>query len=232
MPLATDFTTHPATHLLIYTAQRLELHQLGTAAPGAVFVDFMSGAAAHRRLYGGGRGQALARAVGLKHGAMPRVLDATAGLGQDGFVLASLGCQVQLLERSPVVAALLRDALQRAGADAEIGAWVRERLSLQQADSCAYLSNLSPQQRPDVVYLDPMYPERRKSALTSKELRLLRDLVGDDLDAAQLLEVARCCAGQRVVVKRPRRAPTLDACKADAQILTPHTRFDLYFSQR
>ena len=199
--------------------------------PGAVFVDFLAGAAAHRRLYGGGRGQALARAVGLKRGATPSVIDATAGLGQDGFVLASLGCQVQLLERSPIVAALLHDALQRAVADSEIGAWVGERLSLQQVDSCAYLSNLTAQQRPDVVYLDPMYPERRKSALTSKELRLLRVLVGEDADAAQLLASARCCASKRVVVKRPRRAPTLDTRPADAQIFTPHTRFDLYFGQ-
>ncbi len=222
----------PPTHLLTYTAQRLELRQVGDAAPGAVCVDFLAGSAAHRRLYGGGRGQAVARAVGLKHGATPQVIDATAGLGQDGFVLASLGCRVQLLERSPIIAALLQDGWQRAAADSAIGAWVRERLRVQQVESATYLANLTAQQRPDVVYLDPMYPLRRKSALTSKELRILRDVVGDDADAAQLLEIARAAAKQRVVVKRPRRAPTLDLRLADAQICTAHTRFDLYFSRQ
>ena len=174
----------------------------------------------------------MARAVGLKHGATPQVIDATAGLGQDGFVLASLGCRVQLLERSPIIAALLQDGWQRAAADSAIGAWVRERLRVQQVESATYLANLTAQQRPDVVYLDPMYPLRRKSALTSKELRILRDVVGDDADAAQLLEIARAAAKQRVVVKRPRRAPTLDLRLADAQICTAHTRFDLYFSRQ
>ena len=95
-------------------------------------MDFVEGAVAHRRKFGGGRGQSIAKAVGLKSGAMPTVVDATAGLGRDAFVLASLGCKVTLIERSPVVAALLQDGLARAAQDPEIGPWVSERMHLLQ----------------------------------------------------------------------------------------------------
>ncbi|HAD42901.1 MAG TPA: 16S rRNA (guanine(1516)-N(2))-methyltransferase, partial [Plesiomonas shigelloides] len=74
---------------------------------GAICVDFVGGTMAHRRRFGGGRGEAVAKAVGIKKGYLPDVVDATAGLGRDAFVLASIGCRVRLLERHPVVAALL-----------------------------------------------------------------------------------------------------------------------------
>lgn len=229
LPLAADLTI-PPTRLLVLTEQRLELRQLGGDAPGPVFVNFTAGAAAHRRQFGGGRRQPLARAVGLKSGATPTVIDATAGLGQDAFVLASLGCPVRLIERSPIIAALLRDGLQRAGHDPEIGLWVRERLKLCQADGREYLQKLNEHQRPDVVYLDPMYPHRRKTALAGKEMRLLRQLVGNDGDAPELLAAALACARRRVVVKRPRLAPALNGPTPDAHIIAPNTRFDLYWA--
>lgn len=228
LPLATDTLATPPTHLLILTGVRLELRELGPAAPGPVYVDFRVGAAAHRRQFGGGRRQPLARAVGLKGGATPRVLDVTAGLGQDAFVLAHLGCTVQLVERCPIIAALLRDGLQRAAEDPEIGQWVAERLSLCPMDGRDYLRGLREDQRPEVIYLDPMYPHRRKTALAGKAMRLLRQLAGDDLDAPDLLAAALACARQRVVVKRPRLAPALDGPPPDAQIVSPNTRFDLY----
>ncbi len=228
LPLVADLTI-PPTHLLVLTEQRLELRQLGANAPGPVSVNFIAGTAAHRRQFGGGRGQPLARAAGLKGGALPTVIDATAGLGQDAFVLASLGCRVQLVERSPIIAALLQDGLCRAAQNPEIGSWVKERLCLCQADGREYLRGLSENQRPEVVYLDPMYPHRRKTALTGKEMRLLRQLVGDDHDASELLAAALVCARRRVVVKRPRLASALTGPLPDAQIIAPHTRFDLYF---
>src|SRR5690606_8938845 len=109
-----------ASFVLVLTGERLELRQDGLNAPGPVFVDFIGGAVGHRRRFGGGRGQPLAKAVGLKGGENPRVLDATAGLGRDAFVLACLGSVVTLVERSPVVAALLEDGLLRAESDAEV----------------------------------------------------------------------------------------------------------------
>lgn len=229
LPQLTELTV-PPTHLLVLTPQRLELRQLGPDAPGPVFVDFIAGAAAHRRQFGGGRGQPLARAVGLKGAVLPTVIDTTAGLGQDAFVLASLGCTVRMVERSPIIAALLRDGLQRAAQDREIGTWVRERLTLCQADGRDYLRGLEEDQRPDTVYLDPMYPHRRKTALTRKEMRLLRQLVGDDQDTSELLAAALACARRRVVVKRPRLAPALAGPAPHGQIVTPNTRFDLYWA--
>ncbi|QQS55773.1 MAG: class I SAM-dependent methyltransferase [Candidatus Competibacteraceae bacterium] len=228
LPLATIPFTSAFTRLLVVTPTRLELRTLDSDAPGPVYVDFIAGAAAHRRRFGGGRGQPLARAIGLKGGAAPTVADVTAGLGRDAFVLACLGCTVWLIERSPVVAVLLRDGLRRAAHDAEIGQMVRERLHFHSGDGRECLPRLTASQRPDVVYLDPMYPHRQKSAWVGKEMRLLRQLAGDDADAPSLLAVALTCAGNRVVVKRPRLAPALSGPPPTARIVTPNTRFDLY----
>ena len=229
LPLVTIPLTDTFTHLLVVTPTRLELRTLGSDAPGPVYVDFTSGAVAHRRRFGGGRNQPLARAIGLKGGAAPTVADVTAGLGRDAFVLACLGCTVWLIERSPIVAALLRDGLRRAAHDAEIGQMVRERLHFHSGDGRECLPRLTAnQQRPDVVYLDPMYPHRQKSAWVGKEMRLLRQLAGDDADAPALLTVALACAGHRVVVKRPRLAPSLSGPPPTARIVAPNTRFDLY----
>ena len=229
LPLVTIPFTDAFTHLLVVTPTRLELRTLDSNAPGPVYVDFTAGAVAHRRRFGGGRGQPLARAIGLKGGAAPTVADVTAGLGRDAFVLACLGCTVCLIERSPIVAALLRDGLRRATHDAEIGQMVRERLHFHSGDGRECLPRLTAnQQRPDVVYLDPMYPHRQKSAWVGKEMRLLRQLAGDDADAPALLAVALACAGHRVVVKRPRLAPSLSGPPPTARIIAPNTRFDLY----
>ena len=228
LPLASAAGAASYTHGLYLTLDRLELRELARGGSGPIYADFVLGQAAHRRRFGGGRGQPLARAVGLKANTAPTVIDATAGLGRDAFVLASLGCTVSLLERSPIIAALLRDGLARAARDREIGLWVRQRLHLLGADSRDYLPKLLAEQRPDVVYLDPMYPHRQKTALVKKELRLLRALVGDDQDAASLLATALVCARRRVVVKRPRRAPTLSGLTPDFQSCAPNTRFDIY----
>lgn len=228
LPLAPDLVATSFTHLLVLTPARLELRELGSDGPGPVYVDFATGAVAHRRRFGGGRNQPLARAVGLKGGATPTVVDTTAGLGRDAFVLAWLGCATRLVERSPIIAALLRDGLQRAARDPDIGPSVVGRLSLTVADGRDYLRELAEDQRPDVVYLDPMYPRRRKSALAGKEMRLLRQLVGDDADTPELLVTALAGARQRVVVKRPRLAPALAGPLPGFQVVAPNTRFDVY----
>ena len=219
------------THLLVLTGDRLELVERGADVPGPVYVDFVAGTAAHRRRFGGGRRQPLARAVGLKGNAAPTVIDATAGLGGDAFVLAGLGCTVRLIERSPIIAALLRDGLRRARQDPDIGPLVAERLSLELADSRDFLQRLAPEQQPEVIYLDPMYPHRRKTALTGKAMRLLRQIAGADPDAPALLAAALSCARRRVVVKRPRPAPPLSGPPPTLHITAPNTRFDVYLRQ-
>lgn len=206
-------------YYLYLTTERLELHHL-TNKP--IYVDFVGGILGYRRRHGGGRKQTLAKAIGLKHGATPTVVDATAGLGRDAFVLASLGCHVKMLERSPVVAALLHDGLQRAEAI------TTDNLSLIYYDAEDWLSKTQTHQAPDVIYLDPMYPQRKKSALVKKEMRLFRNIVGEDLDAPALLEVALACAARRVVVKRPKWATSLGEKKPSFYIKSENTRFDIY----
>lgn len=221
-----------ALFALVLTQNQLELRKRDEPKLGAVFVDLVGGAVGHRRKFGGGKGQSIAKAVGLNKGATPSVLDATAGLGRDAFVLASLGCNVQMVERHPVVAALLDDGLARAKADPEIGEWVSERLSLLHASSHDALVKLVEQGeelvRPDVVYLDPMFPHKKKSALVKKEMRVFQSLVGADNDADDLYEPAYTLATKRVVVKRPDYAGFLAGKTPSTQIATKKNRFDVY----
>ncbi|MCE0492288.1 16S rRNA (guanine(1516)-N(2))-methyltransferase RsmJ [Pantoea sp. Mb-10] len=211
---------------LVLTLDHLELRKRDEPKLGGIFVDFVSGAMAHRRKFGGGRGEAVAKAVGIKGNYLPDVVDATAGLGRDAFVLAALGCRVRMLERHPVVAALLEDGLQRGYADAEIGGWLRERLTLLHVASEQALSEIAP--APDVVYLDPMYPHRQKSAMVKKEMRVFQSLVGPDMDADALLAPARRLAKKRIVVKRPDYAPPLAGVVTQSAVVTKSHRFDIY----
>ncbi len=177
---------------------------------------------------GGGR-DLLLRAVG-RVAAGASVVDATAGLGGDAWRLAAHGLRVTMIERVPLVAALLEDALERArsgseGAEAKAAA---AHLTLLEGDAAALLPRLRP--APVVVVLDPMYPRTGKHAKPRKGMALFRALVGEDADAAALLAVARGVAGSRVVVKRPRRAPPLDAPAAvpSGSVMGTTTRYDLY----
>jgi 16S rRNA (guanine1516-N2)-methyltransferase len=211
---------------LVLTPERLELRKRDEPKLGAIFVDFVGGTLGHRRRFGGGRGEAVAKAVGIKGSYLPDVVDATAGLGRDAFVLAALGCRVRMIERNPVVAALLDDGLSRGYRDAEIGAWLQERMTLLHGSSLTALSEITP--RPQVVYLDPMYPHRQKSALVKKEMRVFQGLVGADDDADGLLEPARRLATKRIVVKRPDYAPPMADTPAQAAVTTKSHRFDIY----
>jgi len=207
-------------------ASGLQIQQLGPQAPGPVRVDFVEGAAAHRRVFGGGSGQMIAKAVGIAQGVRPQVLDATAGLGKDAFVLASLGCQMTLIERQPLVAALLEDGLARARNDAEVGPIVA-RMHLLTGNAIEHMHNWQGEP-PQVIYLDPMFPHREKTALVKKEMRLFRPLVGDDPDAPALLEAALALATHRVVVKRPRKAPCIEGPKPSHALDGKSSRYDIY----
>lgn len=204
----------------------LQLVELGPGAAGPVRVDFVAGAAAHRRLYGGGAGQMIARAVGIEPGIRPVVVDATAGLGRDAFVLARLGCAMTLIERQPLIAALLEDGLRRALADPVVGPTVAQmHLICANAIDVLRAWNGDP---PQVIYLDPMFPHRDKSALVKKEMRLFRPLTGDDDDAPALLDAALSLASHRVVVKRPRKAPAIAGEPPGYVLEGKSSRFDIY----
>lgn len=210
---------------LVVITERLELRDLAAGAPGPIYVDFLAGQLAHRRQYGGGKGQLLAKAVGLKKLQRPRVIDATAGLARDAFVLATLGCDVLMIERSPIVATLVDDAMQRAQHDIDFAAL---QLNLKVADATHYLSELTEENYPDVVYIDPMFPERTKSALVKKEMRILKRVVGDDIDADALFAQALKVAKKRVVVKRPKGAPALANHKPGLVYRGKSVRYDVY----
>jgi len=222
-------------YLLYLDNDRLELRACQGKKTNAVIVDFLSGKSRHRRLYGGGKGQNLSKAIGLKKIANPIVLDATAGLGADAFVLASLGCDVTLLERNPIVFNLLNNGLERVlkSEDDEVKE-ICSRMKLHNQSAFDYLTQLSTQLSldatvlPDVIYLDPMFPERKKSAKVKKEMSFFHDIVGDDSDSDKLVELALQCASKRIVVKRPRLAETLSNHKPQFSITGKSTRYDIY----
>ncbi|MBE8716783.1 class I SAM-dependent methyltransferase [Cellvibrio polysaccharolyticus] len=222
--------------VLLVDEAGVALQQTGRKAPGPVRVEFTEGAVDHRRKFGGGKGQMIAKAVGLKAGVFPHVLDATAGLGRDAFVLASLGCPVTLLERSPVVQQLLLNGFARARQFAHINdpqlLDILSRMRLIEQDSGIYLQQPVSAQQPDVVYLDPMFPQREKTADVKKEMKVFHDIVGADEDSDALLGPALQQARCRVVVKRPRKAPFLAGRTPSYQLEGKSSRYDIYSLQK
>ncbi len=215
--------------LLELTADRLALRTGGGERPMRLAADFLGGSGGQKRKSVAGARQPLARAVGLR-GAPLFVLDATAGLARDAFQLARWGCTVLAVERSPILAALVRDGLGRAASAGDPRfAPVLARLTLVMGDARQVLRSEPIEARPDVVYLDPMYPQRTKSALVKKEMRICRTLIGDDADASELFALARETARQRVVVKRHRHAPPLGA-KPDIRFAGRVVRYDVYLT--
>jgi 16S rRNA (guanine1516-N2)-methyltransferase len=211
-------------YLLLKTAEGIAVAKTGKAAPKPVSVDFTSGAVDHRRRFGGGKGQDIAKAVGLNKTNNLSVLDATAGLGRDAFVLASLGCSVSLCERVGFVRAMLQDGLYRASFHHEVAEIVEKMSLLDNTDIRGIEGCLF-----DVVYLDPMYPHTEKSsAAAKKEMAFFRDLVGKDMDADELLPFAMKLAEYRVVVKRPKGAPFLNNTEPTYQLEGKSGRFDIY----
>ncbi|WP_228704015.1 class I SAM-dependent methyltransferase, partial [Marinobacter nauticus] len=164
--------------LLYMDDEGLALQLTGKGAPGPVRAEFVTGKMGYRREHGGGTGQLVARAVGLqKTRAQLHVLDATAGLGQDAFVLASLGCRLTLLERNPVIHALLADGLARAALNIDCAPLVAH-MQLEAGSSIDWLESAG-KDAADVVYLDPMFPHRDKSALVKKEMQVFRQVSAD-----------------------------------------------------
>ena len=225
-----DYQNDPA-YVLLVGEDGLSLFPSNRRLHGPIRVDFMLGSNNHRRRFGGGNGQAIAKAVGVSGRFLPRVLDLTAGLGGDGFVLASLGCRVSLVERHPLICSLLRDGINRAREEGESDPSIRDlmnRLDLIECDSLELLSDLPADQKPDVIYLDPMFPHRKKSAKVKKEMQAFQHIVGSDIDSDGLLERALEIARYRVVIKRPSVAKFLGDKKPTYSLEGKSTRFDIF----
>ena len=223
---AVTATTGRPEFLLVQTAERLELRELRRGSSRPIYVDFVGGPLGFRRLSGRSRRQPIARAVGLRGGPIT-VVDATAGLARDSFLLACLGCTVTAIERSSVLAALVRDGITRAEHHSPQLDAVLARFSLVLGDARSVLRSMTGSNAPDTIYLDPMYPPGKKAALVKKEMRLCRRLVGDDPDAGELFEAACRVAKKRVVVKRQLHAPPLGP-DTDTTRRGTRVRYDVY----
>jgi 16S rRNA (guanine1516-N2)-methyltransferase len=130
-----------------------------------------------------------------------------------------------MIEQNPLMAVLIEDAIARA-LDHPDNNDIVKRLSFIAANSVDYLSQHSIDA--EVIYLDPMYPSRDKSALVKKEMQLLHQLVGIDENGAALLDIARQKAKKRVVVKRPKGADFLGGMPTSSQVSSKNTRYDIY----
>ena len=191
--------------------------------------DFLQGAISHRLRFGGGRGQHLPKAVGLKGGQSPIIIDATAGLGRDAFLLASLGSQVTLIERSDMIHELLAAGMEAAHKAGGQHKEIIERMTLIHGDSIELL----PRMHAEVVLVDPMHPPRKKSALVKAEMRAIRDIVGYDEDQRLLIETALAIAAKRVVLKWPARAAPLAGLRpASHQITGKSIRYDVFMTSK
>lgn len=208
--------------ILVQTTDHLELRPTDNRNTPFT-IDFLSNQLQYRRQHSNRKNEAIARAVGIKGSTPLRILDATAGLGRDSFILASLGCEMTLIERSPVIAALLRDGLARAQSRLTLP------MSLLETDAITFMHNLDPSAAFDVVYLDPMFPPRIKSAAVKKDMQILHALLGNEPDdEVALLEAALTVAKKRVVVKRPQWAPLIGGVAPTLEIRTKSYYFAVY----
>ncbi len=215
--------------LLFYDDGRLSLQQNDKGAAGPLCVDFEDATLAYRQRHAK-QPEAILKALGAKHGEILRIVDATAGWGLDAFVLASAGHIVDLFERSTILHALLQDGLRRSLASGdERLAVIARRISLHFGDSSLTLRAWR-EARPDVVYLDPMFPERSKSAKVKKNMFLLQQMLHDELPAQTLLRDALSIAARRVVVKRPAHAGFLEDIRPSFQLTGKSSRFDIYLA--
>ena len=189
--------------------------------------SFIEGPILHRLKYGKGRGQNLAKAVGMKYNKNRNIIDATAGLGYDSFILASLGAKVTLIERSQIMHEILQNGIDEGilfGGEIEK---IINRMELLFGDS----KDILPKLTPEVILIDTMYKERKKTALVKNKMRLVREIVGPDTDYIELLEVALNCAKNRVVLKQPRYAePIKDIKKCSRQIIGKTIRYDIFMT--
>ncbi|MCE0723314.1 MULTISPECIES: class I SAM-dependent methyltransferase [Legionella] len=214
-----NFVLEKNANLCLYVTK----DKLSLKIPGfsPIFAEFSAAFWSKRKSEG--KKQGLVRACKPSPGL--KIIDATAGWGRDSAILASFGAEVLMLERHPVMAFLLSDALVRRNE-------LEQRplhLMLRAVDAYSYLSSLAEQDYPDVIYIDPMHPERSKSALVKKEMQALQQIIGADEDALELIQLAITRTKQKVVVKWPQKTKPL--LPAHAAVEGKTVRFDIYFSK-
>lgn len=171
------------------------------------------------------KNQELIKAIGIRNDYKPKVLDTTAGLGRDSFILANFDCKVVMLERNPVIYLLLSNAIENAKLNPLVKDIVNN-MTILNVNSIEYLQNIK--QNFDVIYVDPMFPKTNKSRLVKKDMQIFREIVGDDIDSGELFELALKQNVKRVVVKRMKKSEYLLNKKPNFEIVGNTTRFDVY----
>lgn len=216
--------------IMAVTDDRIELHNNLDTKVKPIVVDFLSTELVRRIRFLNKKNELIARAIGLGSSKRSlKVLDATAGFGIDAYVLASFGCQVTMVERSVVIGILLEDGLGRLR---NKNSALAEKMNLIHLDAFDYFRTIETEnivQRPDVIYLDPLYPKSKKSSLNRKSMRILREIVGEDFDADKLLKPALAIA-HRVVVKRHKKSEYMANLEPSLQFFSNgSSRYDVYY---
>lgn len=165
------------------------------------------------------------RNTGTDPETLPLAIDATAGLGEDSFLLAAAGFRVKMYERDLIVAALLQDAIKRGQEDEQAGP-VLSRMVLSEEDSIAAMKSMK--EKPALILLDPMFPHRQKSSLVKKKFQLLHLLEKPCSDEKELMDAAFASGAGKIVVKRPLKGPLLDGRKPSYSVKGKAVRYDCY----
>jgi len=214
--------------LLVKKNSRFELKSTRNKALKPFFIDFSKGKYFYRLRHSNLKNELIAKACGLKGKQQFKVLDATAGLGRDGLLLAKLGADVCMLEKNSIVHTLLEDALARFFAGhPEYKDTIK--IELKNEDANKYIKQMA--LKADVIYLDPMFPTREKSAKIKKDMQVLQQIITQDTDYLDLFNLALKQALKRVVVKRPLHSKSLSLKKPDIVYKGKAMRFDVYLNQ-
>lgn len=222
VPLRQSTDLNPEAFFLTWRDGELKLLDKELLKKGGLSVD-IAPRNGEQRSYPAPKEGAFAQAIGRK---TKTVVDATTGWAQDSLCLFRMGYDVTCIERSPMMAELLADGFLRLAQES----WVQKlELSppiLMKGNAIELLQNL--ETPPDCIYLDPMFPpKRKKSALSKKSMTILQEVIGEDLDKTELFEAALAATGKRVVVKSPDYTEPLGG-KSSESFVSKLLRYDVY----
>jgi len=155
----------------------------------------------------------------------PVIIDATAGFCEDSFLLAAAGAKIIAFEKDTVIAALLEDGLKRAKQIQEISD-IADRIEIHVEDSIAAMESMD--EKIDIVYLDPMFPQRDKSGLIKKKFQLLQKLESPCKEQEALINAAFKTKASKIIVKRPLKGENLAGVKPSYSLKGRAIRYDCY----
>jgi 16S rRNA (guanine1516-N2)-methyltransferase len=223
---------HEIDFLLFWDQGCLSLMPVYSTLLKPLCIDFSQGIYRKRLYEGLTYREPLARAVGLRAGETKHILDGTAGLCRDAFVLAVLGAKLTLVDRSPIVYALIEDARRRGMAQGAYLSGILSRMPCVCADLLDYIQIKPPALLEyDVIYLDPMFPEARKSALAKKEMQILQKICQNSRDLSVLLEASLEYTRERVVIKRSTDQKPICLKRLGFSITQRLVAFDVYLKR-